>query len=419
MRVYRRNHADDPSSLLLFQFTPRMKHEFPTLDALIVGAGCAGLFLLDALSRKGIRALLLESQSIGLGQTTSSQGILHAGLKYSLGAIAGDDAAEAAAAATLWNQMLAGEGTDLRAVRRLADHCYLWRTSGIAGVAGMLGAKMALRTRPQSITVDQRPQWLRGVGGEVLILAETVIDPRSLLQVLAQRNSGRIACGTIASVTHESDCVRVEVDCEQHCTIRARRVILTAGSGNEALAALMGSPTAMQRRPLRQAMIRGPLEMAFGHCIDGAKTRLTITSDQLSTGEVVWHIGGQIAEDGPKMTLADFQHHVLSEARAAIPQLNLAHCAFASYDIDRAEPRTTDGRRPARAFAQTSGAVTTIWPVKLVLAPVIAAQIAATFDSVTSEPIMWPSELPSPTFALRPWELPSKNLWSDIGLAIA
>jgi len=396
-----------------------MKHELPTLDALIVGAGCAGLFLLDALTRKGIRVLLLESQSIGLGQTTSSQGILHAGLKYSLGAIAGDDAAEAAAAASLWNQMLAGEGTDLRTVRRLTNRCYLWRTSGIAGAAGMLGAKMALRTRPQSITLDQYPQWLRGVGGEVLTLAETVIDPRSLLEVLAQRNTGRIALGTIASVTHESDCVRVEIECGQQCTIRARRVILTAGSGNEALSKLMGSPTAMQRRPLRQAMIRGPLEMAFGHCIDGAKTRLTITSDQLSTGEVVWHIGGQVAEDGPKMTLENFQRHVLSEVRAAMPKLNLTHCAFASYDIDRAEPRTPDGRRPARAFAQTTGAVTTVWPVKLVLAPVIAAQIAASFEGVESEPLSWPSAVPSPAYAPRPWELLSKNLWRDIELAIA
>ena len=75
-----------------------MSQEIPTVDVLIVGAGCAGLFLLDSLVRKGISALLIESTALGYGQTTSSQGILHAGVKYSLDGLAGDDATEAAAA---------------------------------------------------------------------------------------------------------------------------------------------------------------------------------------------------------------------------------------------------------------------------------------------------------------------------------
>ena len=69
-----------------------------SIDTLVVGGGVAGLFALDALVRAGHCALLLERAALGLGQTTSSQGILHAGVKYSLGGIAGDDAREAAAA---------------------------------------------------------------------------------------------------------------------------------------------------------------------------------------------------------------------------------------------------------------------------------------------------------------------------------
>ncbi|MEI6274199.1 MAG: FAD-dependent oxidoreductase [Phycisphaerae bacterium] len=54
------------------------------IDALIVGGGCAGLFALNALRDAGMSALLVEKNSLGFGQTTASQGILHAGVKYSL-----------------------------------------------------------------------------------------------------------------------------------------------------------------------------------------------------------------------------------------------------------------------------------------------------------------------------------------------
>ena len=390
-----------------------MSQEIPTVDVLIVGAGSAGLFLLDALVRKGVSALLIESKALGFGQTTSSQGILHAGVKYSLGGLAGDDAKEASAAAALWSKMLSGEETDLRTVRKLADHCYLWRTAGFAGVAGMLGAKAALRTRPEPVSKGARPMWLKDVGGEVLTLAETVIDPRSLLQVLAQRHAGRIALGNVCSIVKENGLQRIEIESTRPAIIRARQIFLTAGAGNQTLSKLAGSICEMQRRPLRQAMIRGPLEMVFGHCIDGAKTRVTITSDRISSKEVVWHIGGQVAEVGPGMTLDNFRTHAISELRTAIPNLNLQGCSFASYDVDRAEPRTADGRRPPRAFSRTDGAVTTVWPIKLVLSPVIAAEIAATFTASGNPASHWPSDMPVPELAQRPWEV-ATTVWNPI-----
>ena len=391
-----------------------MSQEIPTLDALIVGAGSAGLFLLDALTRRGVSVLLVESTAIGTGQTTSSQGILHAGVKYSLGGIAGDDAIEAAAAAALWSGMLAGESCDLRQVRRLADHCYLWRTAGLVSAAAMVGAKVALRTRPEPVAKAARPAWLAHVAGEVLTLAETVIDPRSLLAVLAQRHAGRIALGDVCAIVQDGDCRRVEIRGSRDVNVRARHIMLTAGAGNEELAQVAGTPIKMQRRPLRQAMIRGPLEMAFGHCIDGAKTRVTITSDRSPSGEVVWHIGGQVAELGPKMSATDFRAHVIEELRGAIPDLDLRGCAFASYEVDRAEPLTKDGRRPARAFAQTVGNVTTIWPVKLVLAPVIAEQVGAALSPRKSTPAQWPPDLSVPPLAQRPWEALTADTWSAI-----
>ena len=55
-----------------------------SLDVLILGGGAAGLWLLDELHQAGYRVLLLETESHGLGQTISSQGIIHGGLKYAL-----------------------------------------------------------------------------------------------------------------------------------------------------------------------------------------------------------------------------------------------------------------------------------------------------------------------------------------------
>lgn len=405
--------CEEGSASVTIPTRTHMSQEIPTVDVLIVGAGCAGLFLLDSLVRKGISALLIESKAFGLGQTTSSQGILHAGVKYSLGGLAGDDATEAAAAASLWSKMLSGDATDLRAVRKLADRCYLWRTAGLAGAAGMLGAKVALRTRPEPVTKDARPLWLKDVGGEVLTLAETVIDPRSLLSVLAQRHVGRIALGNVRSIVEENRLQRVDIESTRPAIIRARQIFLTAGAGNEALSKLAGNACEMQRRPLRQAMIRGPLEMVFGHCIDGAKTRVTITSDRISKDEVVWHIGGQVAEDGPRMTLENFRAHAIAELRSAIPKIDLQGCSFESYDVDRAEPRTADGRRPPRAFARTTGSVTTVWPIKLVLAPVIAAEITASTAASDYPSAHWPSDMPAPEFAQRPWEVATLS-WNPI-----
>ncbi|HAI12838.1 MAG TPA: hypothetical protein DCM28_14110, partial [Phycisphaerales bacterium] len=54
------------------------------MDVVVIGGGVAGLWLLDALHRKGYRCVLLEAHQLGSGQTVASQGILHGGMKYTL-----------------------------------------------------------------------------------------------------------------------------------------------------------------------------------------------------------------------------------------------------------------------------------------------------------------------------------------------
>ena len=56
-----------------------------SVDVLILGGGTSGLWLLDDLYRRGFRVALVEAGQLGAGQTISSQGIIHGGLKYALG----------------------------------------------------------------------------------------------------------------------------------------------------------------------------------------------------------------------------------------------------------------------------------------------------------------------------------------------
>lgn len=378
------------------------------IDALVVGGGVAGLFTLDALVRSGRNALLVEAEALGLGQTTSSQGILHAGVKYALGGVAGDDAEEAAAAAAAWRTMLDGTaGPDLQGLRTLASHEFLWRTAGLMGAAGMLGARLALQTRPEAVPAGERPAWLAGVKGDVYRLGEVVIDPRDLLRRLAALHARRIATGRVQAIRPEASLSRIEIDLGgRSCRIEATRLFLTAGAGNAPLLALAGLEASqpMQRRPLRQAMVRGRLPWVFGHCIDGAKTRVTITSDEVDGG-VVWHVGGELAEQGPDREPEAFLRHAREELRACLPGVDLRGAEFAQYLVDRAEPRTASGRRPASVHVATDGPVVTVWPVKLVMAPRAAARALAFASPADAAGTgAWPEDAPRPEPARRPWE---------------
>lgn len=384
------------------------------VDALVVGGGVAGLFLLHALRASGRSALLVERSALGTGQTTSSQGILHAGVKYALGGVAGDDANEASDAAALWQEFLAGSGNpDLRGLRVLARNEYLWRTASLMGAAGMLGARLALRTRPSAVAASERPAWLAGVRGDVLSLPETVIDPADLLARLAAAVPGLIGLGEVASLRPGSRGVSVQVRGPSGTLeLQAGTVFLTAGAGNEALLAMAGlsDHEPMQRRPLRQAMVRGDLPEVFGHCIDGAKTRITVTSDR-DGARTVWHIGGELAENGPAIDERAFLERARTEVAGCLPGVDLREAEWSSYLVDRAEPRTRDGRRPSAAHVSAAGRVVTVWPVKLVLAPRAAREAVVHAEPSGAASAGWPAGWPVPAVAARPWH---EAAWSRL-----
>lgn len=387
-------------------------------DAVIFGGGVAGLWLLDTLVARGQSVVLLEAGDLGSGQTVASQGIIHGGLKYTLQGLLTSSAANISEMPGLWRECLQGRRTpNLSQTRVRSGHCHLWRTDSIASRMGMIGAKFGLRVAPQSVANDERPAALRHCPGDVARLDEQVISPASLIANFAAHHAGRVlridaATGLRFETTSEG-VSRIHLvrpgDPHETLTLEPRFVVLTAGAGNAGLREAVGlSSQAMQRRPLHMLMVRGrSLPVLNGHCVDGAKTRVTVTSDVDSAGRTVWQVGGQIAEEGVAVDPRTLVERGRRELAAAIPRIDLSQAEFATYRVDRAEAATPGGRRPETFQVLRDGNILTAWPTKLVLAPVLAESLAATLTSEGRPSLATlPSftKWPAPTVALPPWE---------------
>ncbi len=347
------------------------------LDCVIFGGGAAGLFALAALRRRGFSALLLERDALGAGQTRCAQGIIHGGTKYSLAGLVGADSRAIAGMPERWLRMLEGTEAPALGVHALrARHGWLWRSDGLAGRLGMLGARLALRVRPEPIAAADRPEILRAMPGEVLRLPEPIVDPSAVLAAIAAPHRGRIARHDPKhlEIRGRGDRVllRAVVECAdgpRPLEIDAACVILAAGVGNESLRERFGCrPGCTQRRPLHQVLVRSPLLPVFdGHCVSGDATRLTITS-AAEPGGVVWHLGGRLAEEGVALDRAPLLRRAMEELRAVLPAAPLDGAEFAAYRVDRAEP-LEGGRRPDDARLIDEWPVLSLWPTKLALAP--------------------------------------------------
>ncbi len=161
----------------------------------------------------------------------------------------------------------------------------------------MLGARVGLHTTIRRVPTDERPRALASCPGDVARIAEPVIDPVSFVAELAGRHRGSIL---LIDERHGVDFV---LDSPGHVasirltprgggptrTITPIAVVFTAGAGNERLAAMAGVTEigGQQRRPLHMLMVRGALPELNGHCVDGARTRLTITTDSDTAGRTV------------------------------------------------------------------------------------------------------------------------------------
>lgn len=413
--------------------TRRHAHSMPIppsrtieLDVLILGGGIAGLWTLNTLVEAGFNAGLVEATALGDGQSICAQGILHGGVKYSLSGLLSQGARQVAQMPQRWAQSLAGEvAPDLSSVAVRTRACHLWRTDSMKSIIGMAGAKLALQVRPKALDQEARPEVLKNCPGDVALLPELVLETPSLLKELAALHRGRILHGNVlrgdgTSEHAESPWAHIEIHGQADpLLIHSKQLVICAGAGSIGLLNTLGFAKAsekpqMQRRPLHMAMVKGPndvLPELNGHCVDGAATRVTVTSSTAEDGNRVWQLGGELSETGCER---EPDAHIEAARRclaSVLPGFNVEHdqLRWATYRIDRAEHCqanvTAKPIRPDDVFVERFDDTTVVWPTKMVLAPRAALKVLQLMKSPEGAGSPPFEGLPSPELAQPPWEV--------------
>jgi glycine/D-amino acid oxidase-like deaminating enzyme len=388
----------------------------PRLDVLILGGGAAGMWLLDDLHRLGHTVALAEAVALGTGQTIASQGIIHGGLKYALHGRATKAARAIRGMPLRWRRSLAGEHEpDLTNTRRRAEYCTIWATKGLRSRLGLLGASTFLSVRPSRLTGVERPEMLRGWPGPVLRLGEQVIEPGSFLQTLCDRHTPRLLRidghqGVTIQLARDGNVQAVELRAPdgQRLVVRPRHLVLAAGEGNSRIRNRLGLTVEhIQQRPLQMVMLKGGLPILNGHCVRHAKPWLTITSTRDHADEVIWQLGGTLAEDMANATRGQTLQRARTDLTLALPEVDFSNTGMTTYHAVRAEG-TADGRRPDQPTLFCDGNIITAWPTKLALVPRLCEMIVNRLpEPEVGVDFNAPPRWPRPAVAIPPWELES------------
>jgi glycerol-3-phosphate dehydrogenase len=380
------------------------------VDVLIIGGGIAGLGTLAKLKQAGYKAVLLESEALGAGQTRFAQGIIHGGTKYALTGKLTASSEAVAGMPALWRDCLQGKGEiDLSQAILLSDAHYLWSTSSLTSrVSGFFASKV-MRSRTNEVEKNSRPELFDRADfkGQIYALDEPVFDTLSVVRAIAEPLKQSILAVRKDKFQIQGNSLIVESVEGQRYVFNYQKLVLMAGQGNQAiLSALKIQKPEMQRRPLKMVIVRGGLQdMIYAHCMGASvNPRVTITSHYDKHGDIVWYLGGQLAEDGVNRSDAEQINAAKKELAELIPWLDLSGSQWAILDIDRAEVKKEGSKRPDTFFAEEMDNVITAWPTKMALSPVLAEHIvamvkAAAIECVTNNDLpSWPhvpySELP-------------------------
>ena len=380
------------------------------LDVAIFGGGIAGLWSLARLLKQGFNAHLFETHQVGGGQSIASQGIIHGGTKYALtGKITGASEAIREMPA-IWNQCLAGEGEiDLSEVKVNSTHQLLWTQASLKSKMGGFFASKVMSSRMTKLSSDDVPEIFRDAKfkGTVYRLDEQVLDPKSLFQRLFNQLSEHISfynSDELALNSENND--QFEIDA---LSFNAKAIVFAAGEGNEQLLHNAGlKQPLMQRRPLHMPMVRSSsLPQLTAHALgDGTVPRMTITANTDKAGNVVWYLGGKIAEEGVSSTADELIQKAKDELNDLLPWIDWRAMEWSTLMINRAEPLMADGSRPDRPYLQRNNKIITAWPVKLAFAPLVAKEIEDQVRDLGVEPSHSKivTGLPKPPLSNLPWD---------------
>lgn len=392
-------------------------------DIAIIGGGIAGLWLLNRLRQMGYSVILLESDTLGGGQTCKSQGIIHGGLKYALQGMLTPSARAIANMPTVWKECLKGNGEiNLSNVPVLSEKQYLWSTGSISSKIAGFFAGLTLKSDMSSLTKEQFPDIFQHTEfhGQVYSLDEIVIDVHTLLRELMKPHQDVIfKIDPIRENQLEMDdkerllSLNIQAGPLPPLQVKAQKYIFTAGSSNELLLKKLKSKTVgMQRRPLHMVVVKHDIpNPVFAHCLGLSSTpRITITTHRAHDGKYIWYIGGQIAEEGVKRSSEEQIQIAKKELQELFYWLDFSSAQFASFFVDRVENLQPDGSRPDSCFMKEIQNMIVAWPTKLSLAPKLADEITQCIKHSAIKPCT------ADMRELRYWPIPviSTPIWDQL-----
>lgn len=357
-------------------------------DIVIFGGGVAGLWVLNRLRSEGFHAILLESDTLGGGQTIASQGIIHGGLKYALSGSFSAAAEAIAAMPARWRLCLQGEGDiDLRACRLRSENYYMWSEAGFRSrLKTFLGSK-SLRGRVEAVDKSAYPEFFKRatVAGTLYQLPDFVIDTESLLGELIRQQEHHIyridTESLVFSKNAKGDIDHITISHGDHSLrIVSRQFIFCAGEGNAGLISSAGlvKPRS-QIRPLHMVYVKkSGLPALYVHCIGDSFSltpKLTITSHTAADGSTVWYLGGELAEAGVERNAAEQVAAATALVQELFPWLDLGDAQWGCFTINRAEAKLDSKFRPDDALCIQEANVLVAWPTKLSLTPSLADKL--------------------------------------------
>lgn len=385
-------------------------------DIVITGGGIAGLWLINVLAARGYSCVLLERDTLGGGQTLLSQGIIHGGLKYALGGSLSSESEAIAGMPDRWRAHLKGAASpDLSTVPVLSDTQHMWSAGSMASRFTTFFASRMLRGRIQKLRFADYPGALRDsrFRGNVYRMDDLVLDAEELVRALAAPVADRLL-----RVTLEPDMIEwnsegiASIALDPDTRLVPRHTVLAAGAGNQPILQAAyehdlchGCET--QLRPLHMLLVKHRFgHRLYAHCIGASnKPRLTVTSHPTPDGEVVWYLGGDLAERGVEMSPQQLIEAGKRELAELFPWLDFSDAAFSTVRVDRAEPRQNALAKPDSAWARRDRNITVAWPTKLTLAPDLGDRVLALLHDLEPGPVdPLPETLPRAEPGLARWQ---------------
>lgn len=385
-------------------------------DVVIIGAGVTGLWVHNCLNNMNINSLLLENNSIGNAQTLSSQGIIHGGTKYAINGVISKATQSISDMPARWRACLNGKGDiNLSEVKILTNHQLMWSNNRLSSKIALFFSGKALNNRMQIINEQSRPKIFQHIDCKFKLyqLDEPVLDIISVIRCLAKPWRERII-----KISHDSKIIwhhnkdRVQsLNIDNNIHINAQQFVLTAGEGNEALLKSLGmKKPAMQRRPLQMLLCKSTnrsrmLPIIYTHILKSNWKLTTITSHFDTSGNVIWYIGGSIAELGVNKTHNQLTTKAEILLNNLMPWFKWPNLTWATHKINRAEPKQSTFSRPDTSFIKSINNIHIAWPTKLALAPNLSDKIIkAIQEDIKPTQHRTPTNLPTITIGKPLWD---------------